>query len=166
MGFLLHGTNSYIFFVFYAEGKKCRYSTKIKLDRSEWDLATQRPKPKRGNIGEANRKITDELNEYQSYYNELKSKFKESLTKEKIKQRFDQYFHLAQVVKTLRCTDYLNIFIQQKEESQSLKKDSLTKYTNLLTAVLEMEKKNNTIYHLRHLDKTFLHLIYSLPKER
>jgi len=57
MGFLLHGTNSYIFFVFYAEGKKCRYSTKIKLDPSEWDLAAQMPKTKRGNVGEANRKL-------------------------------------------------------------------------------------------------------------
>ena len=103
------------FFDFYLDGKLYKYSTKNKVDRSEWDLSTQRPKPKRGNIGKANRKITDELNEYQGYYNELKSKFKESLTKEKVEQRFDQYFHLAQVVKTLRHTDYFNIFLQQKE---------------------------------------------------
>ena len=78
--FIARNKQLYIF-CFYAEGKRCRYSTKIKLDPSEWDLAAQRPKTKRGNVGEANRKITDELNEYQSYYNELKSKFKESLTK-------------------------------------------------------------------------------------
>ena len=97
-----------MFFVFYIEGKKCRYSTKIKLDASEWDLAIHRLKAKRGIVGEANRRITDELNEYQSYYNELKSKFKESLAKEKVKQRFDQHFHLAQIVKTLTYSDYFN----------------------------------------------------------
>ena len=154
MGFLLHETNSYIYFVFYADGKKCRYSTKIKLDPLEWDLATQRPKL--GNIVEANRKITNELNEYQSYYDELKSKFKESLTKEKVKQRFDQYFHLAQAVKTLTCSDYFNIFIQQKEEGQALKNDSLHKYTRIHDTILEMQKKNKTIYYLRHFDKAFI----------
>ena len=82
MGFLLHGSQNYIFFVFYINLKKCRYSTKIKIDRSEWDLLNQRPKVKRGSIGSANRKINDVLNEYQSAFNILKDKHKKSLTKD------------------------------------------------------------------------------------
>lgn len=105
MSFLLHGLNNYIFFVFYNRGKKARYSTKIKIDREEWDLNIQRPKARRGAVGEANRKITHELNEYQKKYDELKQYYKESLTKEIVKNKFDQHFQLAQVSKTLTYSD-------------------------------------------------------------
>ena len=122
MSFLLHGLNNYIFFVFYNRGKKVRYSTKIKIDKEEWDLNIQRPKARRGAVGEANRKITYELNEYQKKYDELKRYYKESLTKEIVKNKFDEHFQLAQVSKTLTYSDYFEIYIQQKKESQSVQK--------------------------------------------
>ena len=82
MGFFLDGKQNYVMFHYYMGSKLCKYSTKIKIDRSEWDLKTQRPKARRGKTGEANRNITHELNEYQRAYDLLKSKYKESLTKE------------------------------------------------------------------------------------
>lgn len=65
MGFFLDGKQNYVMFHYYMGSKLCKYSTKIKIDRSEWDLKTQRPKARRGKTGESNRNITHELNEYQ-----------------------------------------------------------------------------------------------------
>ena len=124
MGFLLHGKYNYVFFTFYIQGKKYRYSTKIKIEKDEWDLAIQRPKARRGDIGKANKKITFELNEYQRFYEKLKSDYKESLTKEIIRNKLDQYFKFAQTDKALTYSDYFDIYIEQKKESQSVKKDS------------------------------------------
>ena len=87
VGFFLDGKQNYVFFHFYLKGKLHKYSTKIKVDRSEWDLAIQRPKLRRGDIGKANKKITFELNEYQRFYEKLKSNYKESLTKEIIRNK-------------------------------------------------------------------------------
>tara|TARA_B110000971_G_scaffold193405_1_gene206306 strand:+ start:196 stop:498 length:303 start_codon:yes stop_codon:yes gene_type:complete len=98
MGFLIHGKYNYVFFTFYIQGKKYRYSTKIKTEKPEWDLATQRPEARRGDIGKANKKITFELNEYKRFYEKLKSDYKESLTKKTFKTKLDQHF---QIVKAL-----------------------------------------------------------------
>ena len=140
--------------------KKCRYSTKIKIDRSEWDLLNQRPKVKRGSIGSANRKINDVLNEYQSAFNILKDKHKKSLTKEIVKSVFDKHFHLAQTVEALTYSDYL-------KESQSVKKDSWQKYTRIHTAILEMQKQNRTTYNLQSFDLDFFNsFIIYLRKDK
>jgi len=155
MSFLLHGSNNYIFFVFFNQGKKTRYSTKIKIERSEWDQKTQRPKSRRGEIGEANRKITFELNEYEKFYDDLKRFYKESLTKEIVKDKFDEHFQLAKVAKSLNYSDYFEIYIQQKKDSESLQKDSWQKYSRIHTAILELQKKNKTTYYLHSFDSAF-----------
>ena len=155
MGFFLDGKQNYVFFHFYLKGKLHKYSTKIKVDRSEWDLAIQRPKLRRGDIGKANKKITFELNEYQRFYEKLKSDYKESLTKEIIRNKLDQYFKFAQTDKALTYSDYFDIYIEQKKESQSVKKDSLQKYTRIHTAILEMEKNEKVTYYLTGFDGAF-----------
>ena len=155
MGFFLHGNQNYIYLNFHINGKLYRYSTKIKIERSEWELKTQRPKPRRGDVGEANRKITHELNEYQKRYDDLKSYYKESLTKEIVKAKFDEHFQLAQTVKRLTYSDYFQIYIQQKEESQSVQKDSWQKYTRIHTAILEMQKKKKVTFSLMSFDAAF-----------
>lgn len=155
MGFFLDGKQNYILFHFYINGKLYKYSTKLKIQKSEWDLKNQRPKKRRGKIGEPNRKITEELNQYESYFNDLQNKYRKSLTKEKVRQEFDLHFHLAQVVKTLTYSDYFHIYIEQKKESQSIKKDSWQKYTRIHTAILEMQKINKTTYYLHSFDKAF-----------
>ena len=150
MSFFLH--QGFILFNFWLKGKRLRYSTKIKIDREEWDLKTQRAKARRGAVGEANRKITHELNEYQKKFDELKQYYKESLTKEIVKREFDEYFQLAQVSKTLTYSDYFQIYIEQKKESQSVKKDSWQKYTRIHTAIMNLQKKNKTTYYLSSFD--------------
>jgi len=155
MSFLLHGLNNYIFFVFHLYGKKYRYSTKIKIEKSEWDLKTQRPKARRGEIGEANRRITHELNEYQKVYDDLRRYLKESLTKEIVKAKFDERFQLAKASKSLNYSDYFQIYIQQKKDSESVQKDSWQKYTRIHTAILELQKKNKTTYYLHSFDIAF-----------
>ena len=52
--------------------KKYRYSTKIKIEKPERDLAIQRPKARRGDVGMVNKKITFQLNEYKRFYEKLK----------------------------------------------------------------------------------------------
>ena len=139
----------------YIKSKLFAYSTRIKIDREEWDLKIQRPKARRGAVGEANRKITHELNEYQKKFDELKQYYKESLTKEIVKKEFDEYFQLAQVSKTLTYSDYFQIYIEQKKESQSIKKDSWQKSTRIHTAIMEMQKKNKTTYYISSFDGAF-----------
>ena len=152
MGFIVERNT--VFFYMYLQ-TRFKYSTKIKIDREEWDLNIQRPKARRGAVGEANRKITYELNEYQKKYDELKQYYKESLTKESVKNKFDEHFQLAQVSKTLTYSDYFEIYIQQKKESQSVQKDSWQKYTRIHTAIMELQKKNKTTYYISSFDGSF-----------
>ena len=144
-----------IYFNFWLFGQRHTYSTKIKIDRDEWDLKIQRPKSRRGAVGEENRKITHELNEYQKKFDELKQYYKESLTKQIVVSEFDQHFQLAQVTKKLTYSDYFKIYIEQKKESQSVKKDSWQKYLRIHTAILELQKKNKTIYYISSFDGAF-----------
>jgi site-specific recombinase XerD len=153
MGFSLFRNS--IRFYYYIKGKQYAYSTKIKIYRSEWDLKSQRPKARRGKTGEANRNITHELNEYQRAYDILKSKYKESLTKEIVKREFDRHFQLAQTVKTLTYSDYFEIYLQQKKESDAVKKDSWQKYTRIHTAIMAMQKKAKKTYYLKDFDNAF-----------
>lgn len=165
MSFYLH--QDFILFNFWLSSKRHRYSTKIKIDRSEWNLKTQRPKARRGHIGEANRKITHELNEYQKVFDDLKRYYKESLTKEIVKKTFDEHFQLAQVTKRLTYSDYFQIYIQQKKDSQSVKKDSWQKYTRLHTAILQIQKKKNKVFYLSDFDSAFFNdLIAYFRKEK
>ncbi len=147
--------NSLIYFNFWILGIRHTYSTKIKIDRSEWDLKIQRPKARRGEIGEHNRQITHVLNEYQKFFDNLKAFYKESLTKEIVKAKLDEHFQLAKVSKSLTYSDYFQIYIQQKKDSESLQKDSWQKYTRIHTAILELQKKNKTTYNLSSFDVAF-----------
>ena len=159
--------NSVIYFNFWLLGIRFTYSTKIKIDRSEWDLKTQRPKARRGQIGEANRKITHELNEYQKVFDDMRRYYKESLTKEIVRKKFDEHFQLAQVTKRLNYSDYFQIYIQQKKDSESVKKDSWQKYTRIHTAILQIQKKKKKVFYLSDFDSAFFNdLIAYFRKEK
>lgn len=165
MGFFLKRDS--IRFQVYINQVLFAYSTKIKIDRSEWDLKTQRPKARRGQIGETNRKITHELNEYQKVFDDLRRYYKESLTKEVVRRKFDEHFQLAQVTKRLNYSDYFQIYIQQKKDSESVKKDSWQKYTRIHTAILQIQKKKKKIFYLSDFDSAFFNdLIAYFRKEK
>ena len=69
-----------IYFHYWIYSKRFTYSTKMKIEYTEWDLKKQRPKARRGQTGQLNRNITHELNEYQKIFDDLKSYYKESLS--------------------------------------------------------------------------------------
>ena len=153
MGFSLFRNS--IRFYYYIKGKQYAYSTKIKIDRSEWDLKTQRPKARRGKTGEANRNIIYELNEYEQAYDILKSKYKRTLTKEIVKKNFDRHFQLAQTVKALTYSDYFDIYIKQKKESEAIKKGSTQAYKTIHTTIMAMQKKAKKTFYLKDFDNAF-----------
>ena len=84
-------------------------------------------------IGKVNKKITFELNEYERFYEKLKSDYKESLTKEIIRNKLDQYFKFAQTVKALTYSDYFDIYIEQKKKVNQSKR---TPYKNIQESIL------------------------------
>ena len=55
----------------------------------------------------------------------------------------------------MNYSDYFQIYIQQKKDSESVKKDSWQKYTRIHTAILELQKKNKTTYYLHDFDSAF-----------
>ena len=57
--------------------------------------------------------------------------------------------------KTLTYSDYFQIYIEQKKESQSVQKDSWQKYTRIHTAIMHLQKKNKTTYYLSSFDGAF-----------
>tara|TARA_B100000780_G_C20971557_1_gene387928 strand:+ start:288 stop:521 length:234 start_codon:yes stop_codon:yes gene_type:complete len=67
--------NKVMFFFILPKGKLYKYSTKIKVDRVDWDLSIQRPKVRLGDVGKLSKKITFELNEYKRFYEKLKSDY-------------------------------------------------------------------------------------------
>ena len=155
MGFFLDGKQNYILFHFYIKGKLSKYSTRIRVERKEWDLKLQRPKARRGEIGKESRRVTHELNEYQKVFDDLRRYYKESLTKEVVRRKFDEHFRFKISSSRKTYSDYFKIYIQQKKDSHSLQKDSWQKYTRIHTAILELEKKNNTTYYLSDFNSVF-----------
>ena len=55
----------------------------------------------------------------------------------------------------MNYSDYFQIYIQQKKDSESVQKDSWQKYTRIHTAILELQKKNKTTYFLHSFDSAF-----------
>ena len=165
MSFYLH--QGFVLFNYWISNKRYRYSTKIKIDRSEWDLKNQWPKVRRGSIGSANRKINDVLNEYQRAYNIIKDNYKKSITKEIVKSEFDRHFQLAQTAEALTYLDYFTIYINQLKESQSIGLKSLQAYKTIHSYILDMQKQNKTTYNLQSFDLDFFNSFISyLRKEK
>tara|TARA_A100001011_G_C14274705_1_gene828630 strand:- start:1650 stop:2075 length:426 start_codon:yes stop_codon:yes gene_type:complete len=128
MGFFLK-RNKEIYFHFYINSKICKYSTKLKINRNNWDLSTQRPKLKRGDIGKISRDITNTLNEYQKAYDLLKNKYGAALTKKIVKQEFDKYFHNVKppIVKKY-YNDFFDEFYYELKQTKSIKRVSSERY--------------------------------------
>lgn len=156
MGFLLHGSQNYIFFVFYLKGHKYRYSTKIKIKKENWDYKIQRPFARRGEVGKQNRDITNTLNEYQRAFELLKYQYKEALTKKIVKQQFDKYFHnVKEPVLKRYYSEFYKEFLQEKTEMQSLTRHSVSKYVVLNRRIEEMQETNKIKYSLTDFNNKF-----------
>lgn len=154
MGFSLFRNS--IRFYYYINSKQYAYSTKLKINRNDWDLSAQRPKVKRGEIGKVNRNITNTLNEYQRAYDLLKNQYGAALTKEIVKQEFDKYFHKvkAPIVKKY-YNEFYTEFLKEKQEMQSLTRHSLSKYIVLNKRIEELETQQKKKYTLLDFDNKF-----------
>ena len=159
MGFSLFRNS--IRFYYYINSKQYAYSTKLKIDRSEWDIKNQRSKARRGSIGSANRKINNTLNEYQRAYDLLKDKYGSMLTKEVVKEEFDRYFHNVETKKIFYYQDYFKIYINQLQETDSVNKNSIQAYKTINKYILEMQQINKIKYNLQSFNLAFFNLFIS-----
>jgi site-specific recombinase XerC len=160
MGFFLKRKKE-IYFHYWINNKRYRYSTKLKIDRSEWDIKNQRPKARRGSIGSVNRKINNTLNEYQRAYDLLKDKYRSMLTKEVVKEEFDRYFHNVKTEKIFYYQDYFKIYINQLQETDSVNKNSIQAYKTINKYILEMQQINKIKYNLQSFDLDFFNSFIS-----
>lgn len=154
MGFSLFRNS--IRFYYYINSKQYAYSTKLKINRKDWDLSTQRPKLKRGDIGKTNRNIINTLNEYQRAYDLLKNKYGAALTKEIVKQEFDKYFHnVKPLIVKKYYNDFFDEFYYELKQTKSIKKGSVKKYNTLHKRINAMQIIDKKKYTLLDFDNKF-----------
>lgn len=139
MGFFLDGKHNYILFKYFINKKKHAYSTKIKINRIDWDLKTQRPKKKK-----AFNKITDTLNEYQRAYNIMKEKYGNTLTNEIVRDEFDRYFKKKLDAPVVTVKDCFNKFLNEMKTLGNVSSKTVYKYENILNKVFMFKKDLNS----------------------
>ena len=132
-----------------------KYSTGLKINAVNWDKTRQRPKLQRGEQGLINKEITHILNEYEQVLDILKKEHSKGLTGSILKQELNSHFKKINTRQINTYTDYFNLYINQRQESLSVQKDSWQKYTRIHTAIMEMQKKYKTIYYLKDFDEAF-----------
>jgi len=135
MGFFIDTKTTIVFFHYYLKSKRHAYNTKIKINRRDWDLKTQRPKKKK-----AFNKITDTLNQYQRIFNLNKEHYGGELTNQIIRREFDEYFKNIKPTSVETVSDCFERFIQEKTITEALTKTSLDKYKNILEKLLLFKK--------------------------
>tara|TARA_R110001606_G_scaffold20677_1_gene73569 strand:+ start:423 stop:1613 length:1191 start_codon:yes stop_codon:yes gene_type:complete len=156
MGFFLKKSGIINFEIYFSSAKfMWKYSTGLKIDLNNWDKTTQRPKLQRGEQGIINKEITHLLNEYAQVLDILKKEHGKGLTSSIVKQEFNSHFKNISTVKISTYSDYYKLYISQKKESLSVQKDSWQKYNRIHTAIMELQKKNKTVYYLRDFDGAF-----------
>lgn len=156
MGFFLKKSGIINFEIYLSSSKYMwKYSTGLKIDPKSWDKVSQRPRHQRGEQGTINNDISDVLNEYAQVLNELKKIYSKGLTGDILRQEFDRHFKKITAEKISTASDYFDLFITQKKESQSVQRDSWQKYTRIHDCIKEMQKKNKITYHLNDFDTAF-----------
>ena len=83
----------------------------------------------RGEQGDRNRKLNLILNEYELAVERIRDLYGSALTKEKLKQKLDEYFHVeTEVVEVITVKSLLTEFLKEKKSMGSVTKATLTKY--------------------------------------
>ena len=156
MGFFLKKSGIINLEVYLSSQKfRFKYSTGLKIDPLNWDKVMQRPKLQRGEQGMINKEITHVLNEYAQVLDILKKEHSKGLTGNVLKQEFNRHFKKIISTPISTYSDYFNLYISQRQESLSIQKKSLQKYIGLHSSIIELEKKNKTIYYLKDFDSAF-----------
>ena len=112
-------------------GKKSpfKYSTGRKINPEHWDKKTRRAKTMRGAQGERNRKLNLILNEYEFAVERIRDLYGSSLSKEKLKQKLDEYFHVqTEEAEVVTVKSLFTEFLKEKKTMGSVTKATLRKY--------------------------------------
>tara|TARA_R100000951_G_scaffold61741_2_gene51871 strand:- start:2470 stop:3660 length:1191 start_codon:yes stop_codon:yes gene_type:complete len=156
MGFFLKKSGIINFEIYLSHEKyRLKYSTDLKINASNWNKETQRPKLQRGEQGKVNAKITHILNEYAQVLDELKQYHGKGLTKEIVKKEFNRHFKKIKEKQKEFYSDYFDEFIERKKENQTVKKVSIDRYIKVHEVILELQKKNKTKYKLDDFNNSF-----------
>jgi len=156
MGFYLKKSGIINFEVYLPSEKyRFKYSTNIKIDPKNWDKTAQRPKKKKGAVGEKNKEITHDLNLYEEVLDTIKKEKGRSLTKQFLKYELDRFIKKEKIKEDKTLIDFLDTFIEEKESLGDASKASIVKYKYLKNQILIFQKKMNTTYMLSSIDNTF-----------
>lgn len=122
-------------FHYWIKGYRYSYSTNVKINRSDWDLKTQRPKQKK-----IYNKITDKLNDYQKAFNQLKDQYGNTLTNEIVRSKFDEWFKKITPKKSDTVLQCFELFKQEKLKLGSVGAKSIYKYESIIKKVFQFKK--------------------------
>lgn len=162
MGFFLKKSGIINLEVYLSSQKfRFKYSTGLKIDPLNWDKVMQRPKLQRGEQGIINKEITHVLNEYAQVLDILKKEHSKGLTGNVLKQEFNRHFKKIITNPISTYSDYFDLYISQRQESLSIQNKSLQKYIGLHGYIIELQKKNKTIYYLKDFDSAFFNKLIS-----
>ena len=113
----------------YLSGERSRfkYSTGRSIKPEHWDKNTRRAKTMRGVQGDRNRKLNLILNEYEFAVERIRDLYGSALTKEKLKAKLDEYFHV-QEKKSETVLELFDEYLQEIKEVGTLTQGSQIKY--------------------------------------
>jgi len=106
-----------------------KYSTGRSIKPENWDQKKYRAKTMRGAQGDRNRKLNLVLNEYEFAVERIRDLYGSALTKDKLKEKLDEYFHVNDNdFEVLTCKTMIKNFIEEMKELGSVTKTTLIKY--------------------------------------
>lgn len=109
------------------ERSRFKYNTGRSIKPEHWDKKTRRAKTMRGAQGDRNRKLNLILNEYEYALERIRDLYGSSLTKDKLKKKLDEYFHV-EVEKPETVLELFDEYLQEIKDVGTLTKGSQTKY--------------------------------------
>ena len=116
----------------------------------------------RGEQGERNRKLNLILNEYEFAVERIRDLYGSSLTKEKLKKKLDEYFHV-EVEKPETVLELFDEYLQEIRTVGTLTKASQTKYRQCRDKFADFQGKRN--YTLLDMNDTVLWAFVAYMRE-
>lgn len=154
-----NGTNeTSINLIFYAKdeptsNKNFKYSTKQKINPSEWDFSTRYPQLKRGAIGKKNKQIALVLDNYKKLLENTITAYQQKnrpLTKSELRSVFDKQFKYNYKSDELPyvVSDAIGVFMEMKKKTKDTSKAWDYFYNNMRNkiALFDHYRKKVTLF--------------------
>lgn len=141
-----------------------KYNTKRNINPKDWDFIKGRPKSLRGENGKRNRNLNILLNEYARAIGKIKDLYGQSLTKELLKTKLDEYFHVVVKIEDNTIQYHWNKYINEIKVSGKNDIKSIKHYQRIYNKLIHFRGKQKT--ELKDLnDDFFIQFIVFLRKE-